>query len=103
MHFYFLTYRWSLAIAALLGLLVGRSAQAQTYNTGTGGVYNGDAYNSGAFVNTSTGTFTNSNSTIYYAGGEVAFTNNGTYTATAAATDQFIGPGGVAGTQELTV
>lgn len=104
MHFYysFRVPRRALSSAALLALLLARSGWAQTMNTGTAGVFSGSTYHSGAFTNTSTGTFTNSSSAIYYAGASAAtFTNGGSYAATGTATDQFIGPGGAAGAQEL--
>ncbi|MGI4871025.1 MAG: T9SS type A sorting domain-containing protein [Janthinobacterium lividum] len=96
------------SLVVLLGLLSAASAsQAQTTNTGTVNSTDGNAYNSGAFVNTSTGTFTNTGSTLYYAGPSAAtFANDGAYTATNSATnpatDRFLGPNNAPGTQEIS-
>ncbi|RZL15884.1 MAG: T9SS type A sorting domain-containing protein [Hymenobacter sp.] len=91
-----------LGAAALVGLLLARGGWAQTSNTGAAGLYSGSAYHGSAFTNTATGSFTNSSSTVYYAGASAAtFTNSGSYTATGTGTDQFVGPGGAAGPQEL--
>jgi hypothetical protein len=82
------------------------SAQAQTANTGTTTLVDGSLYTGEVFQNTATGNFTNRGSTVTYAGASVAtFVNNGTYVAAladnTAAIDQFIGPNGTAGPQEI--
>ena len=92
------TRRWLLALAPLLALA--GAARAQTYNTGP--AYNaGTLYHSGAFTNTAGASFLNTGSaaTASYAG--PTFTNAGAYAASAGATDQFVGPAGAAGAQEL--
>lgn len=85
----------------LLGLLaLGTRARAQDYNLGST-INTGSVYRSASFFNAATATFTNTGSAavVRYAG--TTFTNNGTYTGSAAATDQFIGPAGAAGPQTL--
>ncbi|MGI4872318.1 MAG: T9SS type A sorting domain-containing protein [Janthinobacterium lividum] len=92
--------RWPLA-AALLGLLgPARSAQAQAYTSGS--LYNtGSLYHGGDVTNAAAASSANAgpNALVYYAG--TTFTNNGPYTATAGATDYFVGPANAAGTQTL--
>lgn len=98
---------WPQQAAAVLVLLAAAaSAQAQTYNTGTANTSNSNLYTGGVFQNTATGNFANSGSTVTYAGASAAtFVNNGTYAASLngsnAAVDQFIGPTGAAGPQEI--
>jgi hypothetical protein len=93
--------------AVILALMTAAaSAQAQTANTGTTNLVDGSLYTGEVFQNTATGTFTNQGSTVTYAGASVAtFVNNGTYAAalagSLAAIDQFIGPNGAAGPQEI--
>jgi hypothetical protein len=90
--------RWLRALVPLLALA--GTARAQTYNTGES--YNtGALYHGGSFTNTAGASFLNAGSTAtaFYAG--PAFTNAGRYAASAGATDQFIGPAGAAGPQEL--
>ena len=93
---------------AALGLaLLGPAfaGQAQTYNTGPALAYHGSLYLAGAFINNPTGTFSNTGATITYAGaGLPTFRNDGSYVAIPdgnAASDQFIGPGGAPGPQEI--
>lgn len=99
---------WRSTVAAVLCLiLLARSSGAQTYNTGSAIAYHGSIYNAGVFLNNATGTFSNTGATITHAGGSVAtFTNNGSYVAIVdgsnVATDQFIGPAGAPGPQEIT-
>jgi hypothetical protein len=90
-----------LALAAAVA-----SAQAQTANTGTTNLVDGSLYTGDVFQNMATGTFTNQGSTVTYAGASAAtFVNNGTYAAalagSLAAIDQFVGPNGAAGPQEI--
>jgi hypothetical protein len=98
---------WPRTAAAALALLAAASsAQAQTSNTGTANPVNVDIYTGDVFQNTATGSFANTGSTITYAGASAGtFVNNGTYTAVLngsnAALDQFIGPNGAAGLQEI--
>jgi hypothetical protein len=76
--------------------------RAQFANYGTTGAYGGTVYQSIAFANAATGSFTNDNATISYAGPATStFINDGRYVAQNGATDVFIGPGGSAGAQEL--
>jgi hypothetical protein len=93
------------ALAVAL-LAAATSVQAQTANTGTTTLVDGSLYSGEVFQNTATGDFANRGSTVTYAGASAAtFVNNGTYAAapngSTAATDQFIGPNGAAGPQEI--
>jgi hypothetical protein len=94
------------AALGLALLAAAASAQAQTANTGPANLVDGSLYAGEVFQNTATGTFANRGSTVTYAGASAAtFVNNGTYTSAPngfnAATDQFIGPNGAAGPQEI--
>lgn len=93
-------HRWLLTLGPLLGLA--GAAHAQSYNTGTTSNV-GSLYHAGGFTNTATGSFANTGSSANaaYAGTGTAFANAGSYTATAGATDQFVGPAGAAGPQTL--
>ncbi|MGI4872618.1 MAG: T9SS type A sorting domain-containing protein [Janthinobacterium lividum] len=98
---------WPQRAAAVLALLAAAaSVQAQTYNTGAANISNSNLYTGGVFQNTTTGNFANSGSTVTYAGASAAtFVNDGAYTAartsSSAAVDQFVGPTGAAGPQEI--
>lgn len=93
-------HRWLLTLGLLLGLA--GAAHAQSYNTGTA-ANAGSLYHAGGFTNTATGSFANAGSSANaaYAGTGTAFANAGSYTATAGATDRFVGPAGAAGPQTL--
>jgi hypothetical protein len=93
-------------VAAVLALLAAAtSASAQTTNTGAATLLNGSLYSGEGFQNTTTGDFTNTGSTVTYAGASAAtFVNDGAYAARSGATaaiDQFVGPNGAAGPQEI--
>jgi len=98
---------WTCKAAAVLALLAAAvGARAQTYNTGTTNLVDGDLYTGEGFQNTATGSFANTGSTVTYAGSSAAtFVNDGTYAATlngsTAAVDQFVGPNGAPGPQEI--
>lgn len=92
--------RWLLALGILPGLA--GPAWAQSYNTGA--VANvGGLYHAAGFTNTATGSFANigGSAVAAYAGAGTAFTNAGSYAASAGATDRFVGPAGAAGPQTL--
>lgn len=93
-------HRWLLTLGPLLGLA--GAAHAQSYNTGTA-ANAGGLYHAAGFTNTATGSFANTGGSAVaaYAGTGTAFTNAGSYVASAGATDRFVGPAGAAGPQTL--
>lgn len=94
------------SVLGVLALLASPASHAQTYNINTASTAPGSLYHRNSFTNTATGIFANAGAAIYYAGPSTAtFVNNGSYTATlngaAFTSDQFIGPGGTPGLQEI--
>jgi hypothetical protein len=87
-------------------LLAAQSSQAQNYNMGPATLVGADLYNGAIFNNTAGGNFLNSGGTVTHAGASAAtLVNDGTYAAalngSTAALDQFVGPNGAAGPQEI--